>query len=98
MPIASSALATGGGLVFNGDLDRYVTAYDQDSGAVLWRTRLNAAPESSPITYSVAGRQYLAVVAGGGSAFGANGRGLVPELMSAAAGVTLFVFELPQAP
>ncbi len=98
MPIASSALATAGGLVFNGDLDRYVTAFDQDSGAVLWRTRLNAAPESSPITYSVAGRQYLAVVAGGGSAFGANGRGLVPELMSAAAGVTLFVFELPQAP
>jgi alcohol dehydrogenase (cytochrome c) len=98
MPIASSALATAGGLVFNGDLDRYVTAFDQDSGAVLWRTRLNAAPESSPITYSVAGRQYLAVVAGGGSAFGANGRGLVPELMSPAAGVTLFVFELPQAP
>ena len=98
MPIASSALATAGGLVFNGDLDRYVTAYDQDNGAVLWRTRLNAAPESSPITYSVAGRRYLAVVAGGGSAFGANNRGLVPELMSPAAGVTLFVFELPQVP
>jgi len=46
----------------------------------------------------VNGRQYLAVVAGGGSAFGAGGRGLVPELVSPAAGVTLYVFELAGAP
>ena len=98
MPIAGSALATAGGLLFNGDLDRYFHAYDQDTGAVLWSTRLNAAPESSPVTYSVNGRQYVAVVAGGGSAFGAGGRGLVPELVSPAAGVTLFVFELPREP
>ena len=98
MPIAGSALATGGGLLFNGDLDRFFYAYDQQTGAVLWSTRLNAAPESSPITYRVGGRQYVAVVAGGGSAYGAGGRGLVPELASPAAGVTLFVFELPEAP
>ncbi|MEY4761056.1 MAG: hypothetical protein RLZZ200_912 [Pseudomonadota bacterium] len=95
MPTAGSALATGGGIVFNGDLDRYFTAYDQENGAVLWRTRLSAAPESSPITYSVNGRQYVAVLAGGGSAFGANARGLVPELASPAVGITLYVFELP---
>jgi alcohol dehydrogenase (cytochrome c) len=95
MPTAGSALATAGGLLFNGDLDRYFNAYDQSTGKVLWRTRLNAAPESSPITYQVNGRQYLAVVAGGGSAFGSGGRGLVPELRNPAAGVTLHVFELP---
>ena len=98
MPIAGSALATAGGLLFNGDLDRYFYAFDQDTGAVLWSTRLNAAAESSPITYSVNGRQYVAVVAGGGSAYGAGGRGLVPELVSPAAGVTLFVFELTGEP
>jgi alcohol dehydrogenase (cytochrome c) len=95
IPVAGSTLATAGGLLFNGDLDRYFYAYDQATGNVLWRTRLNAAPESSPITYSVHGHQYIAVVAGGGSAFGANGRGLVPELLPPAAGVTLTVFELP---
>jgi alcohol dehydrogenase (cytochrome c) len=95
VPIAGAALLTAGGLLFNGDLDRNFYAYDQGTGAVLWRTRLNAAPESFPITYAVNGRQYVAVVAGGGSAFGAAGRGLVPEMKSAAAGVTLFVFELP---
>lgn len=95
IPVAGSTLATAGGLLFNGDLDRYFHAYDQSTGEVLWSTRLNAAPESSPITYAVNGRQYIAVVAGGGSAFGANGRGYVPELLPPAAGVTLFVFELP---
>jgi alcohol dehydrogenase (cytochrome c) len=96
IPVAGSALATGGGLLFNGDLDRNFYAYDQVTGAVLWRTRLNASTESSPITYAVNGRQYIAVVTGGGSAFGAGTRGLVPELQSPAAGVTLFVFELPE--
>jgi alcohol dehydrogenase (cytochrome c) len=95
IPLASAMLATAGGVLFNGDLDRYFNAYDQSTGKILWRTRLNAAPESFPVTYAVNGRQYVAVVAGGGSAFGAGGRGLVPELLSPAAGVTLVVFELP---
>jgi alcohol dehydrogenase (cytochrome c) len=95
IPVAGATLATAGGVLFNGDLDRYFYAYDQANGDVLWRTRLNAAPESFPITYAVNGKQYVAVVAGGGSAFGANGRGLVPELLSPAANVTLHVFELP---
>jgi alcohol dehydrogenase (cytochrome c) len=96
MPYAGSTLATATGLLFSGDLDRHFRAHDQDTGKVLWQTRLNAAPESSPITYAVDGRQYVAVVAGGGSAFGAGGRGLVPELQSPAAGITLYVFELPR--
>ena len=95
IPPAGSTLTTATGLLFNGDLDRHFRAYDQNSGEILWQTRLNAAPESSPITYAVNGRQYVAVVAGGGSAYGAGGRGLVPELLSPAAGVTLYVFELP---
>jgi len=97
MPLASSALTTDGGLLFNGDLDRHFSAYDQATGKVLWRTRLSASPDSSPVTYSVGGRQYVAVVAGGGSAFSAGGRGLVPEVGSPAAGTTVVVFELPKA-
>jgi alcohol dehydrogenase (cytochrome c) len=95
IPPAGSALATASGLLFNGTLDRHFRAYDQTSGEVLWQTRLNAPPESSPITYMVNGRQYVAVVAGSGSAYGAGGRGLVPELAASAAGITLYVFELP---
>ena len=88
----SPVLATAGGILFNGSMDRYLRALDQTDGKVLWQTRLSAAPESSPITYSVDGRQYVAVLAGGGSAFGANARGLVPELASPAVGITQAVY------
>jgi alcohol dehydrogenase (cytochrome c) len=95
IPFAASALATAGGLLFTGDVDRYFYAFDQSSGKALWRTRLNAAPESFPVTFSVNGRQYVAVVAGGGSPFGAASRAYVPEVLAPAAGVTVVVFELP---
>jgi alcohol dehydrogenase (cytochrome c) len=94
MPIAGSALATAGGLLFEGDVDRYFSAYDQFSGKLLWRTRLSSAPESSPIAFAVDGREYLAVVAGSGSPFGGGSRLFVPEVAPAAAGVTLVVFEI----
>jgi len=95
IPPASAVLATGGGVVFAGDVDRYFTAYDERSGKTLWRTRLVAAAESFPITYSVNGKQYVAVVAGSGSPFGAAGRAFVPDVVPPAAGVIVSVFELP---
>jgi alcohol dehydrogenase (cytochrome c) len=93
-PVSSSMLATAGGLVFNGAVDRSFSAYDETSGKLLWQTWLNAAPSSSPITYSVNGRQYVALVTGGGNAFDATGRGMAPELASPAGGNTLMVFSL----
>ena len=94
-PIASSMLATGGGLVFNGALDRRFSAYDEATGKVVWQTRLNASPSSSPVTYLIDGRQYIALVTGGGSAFDAGTRALTPEIDSPAGGTTVVVFELP---
>ena len=61
---ASASLATAGGLVFLGYLDHSVKAFDQDNGEVLWETQLDSIPAAFPITYSVDGKQYLAMVAG----------------------------------
>jgi alcohol dehydrogenase (cytochrome c) len=94
-PIASSALATAGGLVFNGAHDRTFAAFDQATGTVLWQIRLNAAPSASPITYSVGGRQYVAVAAGGGGPFDGGTGALTPEEDSPSGGTTMWVFELP---
>ena len=47
----SGALATGGGLVFVGDADRWFRAYDDRSGRQQWKTRLDNAPSSYPVTY-----------------------------------------------
>lgn len=96
MPMAGSTLATAGGLLFEGDVDRHLCAYDQTDGKALWCTRLDSVPESTPITYAVNGRQYVAVVAGIGSPFGAGSRLFVPEVSAPARGVTLFVFALPE--
>jgi PQQ-dependent dehydrogenase (methanol/ethanol family) len=93
-PLVSSLLATGGGLVFVGALDRFFSAYDAASGKLLWQTQLNAAPNSSPVTYSVQGEQYVAVVAGNGFLSSASAS-LTPEVDIPAGGTTLWVFKLP---
>lgn len=95
MPVASSLLATAGSLVFMSDLARNLSAFDQDSGALLWQARLPAAAESTPVTYSVNGRQFVAVVSGEGSHLGSYNRGLVPELGEPVTDISLQVFSLP---
>jgi len=95
-PQTTGALATAGGIVFDGSLDRYIRAYDASNGKVLWETRLNDVPSSCPITYSVNGKQYVAVVVGNGGAHAATWPPLVPEIKNPpGGGAELWVFELP---
>jgi alcohol dehydrogenase (cytochrome c) len=56
-----STLTTAGGLTVNGDNGRNLYVHNTATGAVLFQTRLPAALNGSAITYSVRGRQYLAV-------------------------------------
>ena len=63
---------------------------------VLWQTRLNDVSSATPITYSVGGKQYLAVTTGQGGFHAASYAVLVPELVSPPdRGAMLWVFELP---
>ena len=50
-PQSTGVLATAGGVVFAGALDRVFAAYDDANGKELWRVRLNDVPNSAPITY-----------------------------------------------
>src|SRR6185295_15993970 len=63
-PLPTSALATAGGVVFAGDLDPSLKAFDDRDGKLLWNAPLGNYPSSSVITYTVAGKQYVAVVVG----------------------------------
>ena len=63
-PLVSATLATAGGLVFFGDLDPSLKAFDQTSGKLLWQVALSDLPGSGLVTYRVEGKQYLAVVVG----------------------------------
>jgi outer membrane protein assembly factor BamB len=66
-PISTSALATAGGVVFAGDLDPALKAFDDRDGKLLWSAPLDANASSNIITYSVGQTQYVAVVTGMGN-------------------------------
>jgi len=91
----TSLVATGGRLLFGGDANGRFRAFDQETGEVLWEVNLGAAVTGYPITYAVAGRQYVAVSTGGSLATGGL-NGLTPELRPGATN-TLFVFALPNS-
>ena len=63
-PVISSILATAGGLVFAGDLNRQFRAFNDETGEILWQGMLDDVPSSTIITYAVDGTQYVAIVSG----------------------------------
>jgi alcohol dehydrogenase (cytochrome c) len=95
-PVTSGVLTTAGGLTFVGTLDRVFHAYDSASGKELWTARLNDVSSSSPISFAVDGKQYIAIVVGEGGFHARSFAPLVPELRSPPnRGATLWVFALP---
>jgi alcohol dehydrogenase (cytochrome c) len=95
-PQTSGALATGGGLVFAGALDRRFTAYDAATGDTLWQTRLSDVPSSAPISYAVNGRQFVAMVVGYGTAHAMTFPMLTPEIdLPIVRSSAIAVFALP---
>jgi glucose dehydrogenase len=76
-------------------MDRYLRALDADRGQVVWQTRLPSQVVGGAVTYSISGRQYIAV-AGGGGAVAATGLGLTPEADTPAGNNAIYVFALPQ--
>ena len=93
----TGVLTTGGGLAFVGDVDRWFRAYDVDTGAVLWETRLPTSAQGAPITFSAGGRQYVAVPAGvGGTSPRWIASLLSPEIRHPPGGNGLYVFALPR--
>ena len=84
-----SLAATGGGLVFGGDVNGRFRAFDDRTGEVLWEINLGSSVSGFPITYAVDGRQYVAVSTGTPRFID-----LTPELRPSL-GNNLFVFALP---
>lgn len=60
-------VVTAGGVLFiAASLDEYFRVFDRRTGEELWRHKLPAAGYATPATYSVDGRQYVVIAAGGG--------------------------------
>ena len=66
-PTIGGTLVTGSGLIFIGaGLDARLHAYDLQTGKALWDTGLPAVASATPMTYSIDGKQYVVIAAGGG--------------------------------
>ena len=71
VPGIGGPIITAGGVAFLGAaVDDYLRGYDLTTGAELWRARLPAGGQSTPMTYAVDGKQYVIIVAGGHGSVG----------------------------
>jgi len=99
VPTTASILTTGGDLLFWGDVNRRFRAQDLDTGEVLWETILGGPISTSNITYSVDGRQYVAVITGNNlSAPGINTGTMGPVRLNIdnGSGNNIYIFALPE--
>jgi alcohol dehydrogenase (cytochrome c) len=64
-PMIGGILATAGGLVFTGEGNGQFKAYDAETGAALWKFQAGAGVNAPPSSYTVDGKQYIVVGAGG---------------------------------
>ena len=96
-PFMTATISTAGGLAFVGDLNRMFRAFDVKTGKILWETRLGTSVQGFPVTFSIDGRQYVAVTTGNG---GGSPRlvpaTIAPDIHSPATGNALYVFALPE--
>jgi alcohol dehydrogenase (cytochrome c) len=90
-PILASTLTTAGDLVFVGEPSGMLRALHARTGEVLWSFQTGSGIHSNPVSYSVNGKQYIAVPTG----WGGWVEGYAPEMYGAPRGTALLVFALP---
>ncbi|MDP8995074.1 MAG: PQQ-binding-like beta-propeller repeat protein, partial [Pseudomonadota bacterium] len=90
-PIVASLLSTAGDILFVGTPDGLFLALDARNGTQLWQFRTGSGIHSNPVTYSVNGRQFVAVPTGWGGWI----KGFAPNMIGQERGSAVFVFALP---
>ncbi|MEA2937654.1 MAG: hypothetical protein QOC56_1158, partial [Alphaproteobacteria bacterium] len=100
-PNSSGVLTTGGGLVVSGLLDGTVVALDDQTLDELWRFNVGVGFNAPPMSYSVGGRQYIAIASGvccvrpsGQQSNSLNRINRTPDLRTQSNATMLFVFGL----
>lgn len=92
----TGTISTAGDLVFVGDLDRRFTAFDVNTGEILWQTRLGTSVQGHPVSFAIDGKQYIAVT----TALGGTSPRTVPGVIATEItyprwGNAIYVFSLP---
>ena len=94
-PFLTGVVSTAGNVAFVGDFDRVFRAVDTRTGKTLWKTRLGTTVQGFPVSFSVDGKQYIAVTTGlGGGSPEAKPGTMLTEVHRPPNGYNLFVFGL----
>jgi glucose dehydrogenase len=95
-PFLTAVLSTDSGLSFVGDMDRTFHALETATGKELWNTRLGTSVQGFPVSFSVAGKQYVAVSTGlGGGSPRQVPNTIIADIDYPRTGNALYVFALP---
>ena len=97
-PFLTGVLSTAGNVAFVGDYDRTFRAVDVKTGKTVWSVRLGTTVQGYPISFSMDGRQYIAVTTGlGGGSPEDKPMTMLQNVHRPNNGQALYVFALPDA-
>ena len=96
-PFLTGVISTAGNVAFVGDFDRVFRAVDVRNGQTLWKTRLGTTVQGFPVSFSVDGKQYIAVTTGLGGGSPENMPNVIlTDVHRPDNGQALYVFALPE--
>jgi alcohol dehydrogenase (cytochrome c) len=94
-PFWSGVLSTAGGVVFTGSQTGQFIAFDAKNGNKLWSFQTGSGISGLPIAWEQGGRQYVTVLSGASTVYGALAGD--PDLANVPAGGSVWTFALPAA-
>ena len=97
-PFLTGVLSTAGDVAFVGDYDRRFRAVDVKTGKTLWSVRLGTTVQGYPISFSIDGKQYIAITTGlGGGSPEDKPMTMLQGVHRPNNGQALYVFALPDS-
>ncbi len=83
-------LTTAGGLVFQGDTEGYLNAFDANDGTALWRFNAHSSIIAPPASYQIDDQQFIAVMSGKGGSLGRIAGGVINEKITNISRIMVF--------